>query len=59
MIQVYFILNKDLWCLYAKVYIMKKIYSFATPLLEKALELDPQQLESKELLENIQNIDSD
>lgn len=43
--------DPELWCLYAKVFIMKKAFDYAIPLLEKALQINPHYNEAKELLE--------
>lgn len=42
--------DPELFCLYAKVFIMKKAFEFAKPLLEKALEINPDYNEASELL---------
>jgi len=36
---------------------VKKIYKFSRPLLEKALEFDPEHKEAKELLDIISKVD--
>jgi tetratricopeptide (TPR) repeat protein len=43
--------DPELWCLYAKVFIMKKSFDYARPLLERAIKLNPSYQEAKELLE--------
>jgi hypothetical protein len=43
--------DPELWCLYAKVFIMKKSFEYAKPLLQKALEIQPNYTEAKSLLE--------
>jgi tetratricopeptide (TPR) repeat protein len=47
--------DPELWCLYAKVFIMKKAFEYAKPLLEKALEIDPSYVEAKDLLTILKN----
>lgn len=42
--------DPELWCLYAKVFIMKKSFDYARPLLEKSLQIDPSYAEAKDLL---------
>lgn len=46
---IYYILL-ELWCLYAKVFIMKRIFEYAKPLLERALQFDADYVEARELL---------
>lgn len=46
-----FIFYLELWCLYAKVFIMKKTFEFAKPLLIKALQINPKFEEAQELLD--------
>lgn len=46
-------LDPELFCLYAKVFIMKKNFDFAKPLLEKAIEINPNYKEANELLKII------
>ena len=48
--------DPELWCLYAKVFIMKKAFDNAKPLVKKALEVDPHNLEAKNLLEILNNV---
>jgi tetratricopeptide (TPR) repeat protein len=43
--------DPELWCLYAKVFIMKKSFEYARPMLQKALLINPDYTEAKELLE--------
>jgi tetratricopeptide (TPR) repeat protein len=43
--------DPELWCLYAKVFIMKKSFEYAKPMLHKAISLNPDYPEAKELLE--------
>lgn len=43
--------DPELWCLYAKVFLDKKCFEYAKPLLEKALTLEPNYGEAKKLLE--------
>ncbi len=43
-------LDPELFCLYAKVFIMKKAFEFAIPLVEKAIEINPNYTEAVELL---------
>ncbi len=47
--------DSELWCLYAKVFIMKKSFDYAKPLLKKAIDLDPEYREAIELLEILNN----
>lgn len=42
--------DPELWCLYAKVFIMKKSFEYAKPLLVKALDIDSNYTEAKDLL---------
>lgn len=42
--------DPELWFLYAKVFIMKKSFEYAIPLLEKAIEIDPGYFEAKKVL---------
>jgi len=46
--------DPELWCLYGKVFIMKKSFEYAKPLLERALEIDSDYTEARNLL-NILN----
>ncbi len=48
--------DPELWCLYAKVFIMKKAFDHAKPLIKKALEIDPNYAEAKSLLDILNNI---
>ena len=43
--------DAEIWFLYAKVFVMKKSFEFAIPLLKKALEIQPDYKEAKQLLE--------
>lgn len=43
--------DPELFCLYAKVFIMKKSFEFAKPLLVKAIEINPNYSEAIELLQ--------
>lgn len=43
--------DPELWFLYAKVFVMKKSFEYAIPLLKKAVELDPGFIEPKKLLQ--------
>lgn len=47
--------DPDLWCLYAKVFIMKKTFEFAIPLLEKVLNINPYHVEAKDLLDTLKD----
>lgn len=47
--------DPDLWCLYAKVFIMKKAFEYAITLLEKVLSINPYHIEAKDLLETLKN----
>lgn len=47
--------DAEIWCLYAKVFIIKKIFNNAKPLLKKSIDLDPNYQEPKELLNIINN----
>jgi len=47
--------DPELWCLYAKVFIMKKAFDYAKPLLEKALEINPNYKEAESLLEHLKD----
>jgi tetratricopeptide (TPR) repeat protein len=47
--------DPELFCLYAKVFIMKKSFEFARPLLEKAIEINPNFGEAIELLTILKN----
>jgi tetratricopeptide (TPR) repeat protein len=42
--------DSELWFLYAKVFVMKKNFEYAIPLLKKALEIDPDYEEAYKLL---------
>lgn len=42
--------DPELWCLYGKVFILKKAFDYAKPLIERAVELDPNYIEAIELL---------
>jgi len=44
-------LDPELWCLYAKVFIMKKNFECAKSLLQRALQIYPKYKEAKELLD--------
>lgn len=43
--------DAEIWCLYAKVFIMKKTFDYAIPLLNKAIDIQPDYKEAKRLLE--------
>ena len=49
--------DPDLWCLYAKVFIIKKSFEFAKPLLLKVLEINPNYKEAVELLDILDRYD--
>ena len=42
--------DPELWCLYGKVFIVKKSFEYAKPLIERAIQLDPNYEEAKNLL---------
>ena len=42
--------DAELWFLYAKIFVMKKSFEYAIPLLKKALEIDPGYEEAQKLL---------
>ena len=46
--------DPEIWCIYAKVFIVKKIFDSAKPLLLKAIELDPKYKEPRYLLDIIE-----
>ena len=43
--------DAEIWYLYAKVFVMKKTFEYAIPLLKKAIEIQPDYIEAKKLLE--------
>ena len=43
--------DAELWFLYAKVFVMKKSFEYAIPLLKKALDIQPDYVEAKRLLD--------
>jgi tetratricopeptide (TPR) repeat protein len=47
--------DPELWCLYGKVFLEKKAFEYAKPLLEKAVKLDPNYEEPRKLLEILQS----
>jgi tetratricopeptide (TPR) repeat protein len=42
--------DPEIWCIYAKVFIVKKAFEYAKPLLKKAINLDPGYKEAIDLL---------
>lgn len=48
--------DPELWCLYGKVFILKKAFEYAKPLLQRAIELDANYVEAKNLLNIINEI---
>ena len=46
--------DAELWFLYAKVFVMKKSFEYAIPLLQKALDIQPDYVEAKKLLDFLQ-----
>jgi len=42
--------DPEVWCIYAKIFIVKKSFEYAKPLLRKALELDSNYKEARDLL---------
>jgi tetratricopeptide (TPR) repeat protein len=49
--------DPELWCLYGKVFIMKKAFEYAKPLIKRALEIDPNNKEAKSLLDTLNEVD--
>ena len=47
--------DAELWLLYAKVFVMKKSFEYAIPLLKKALDIQPDYTEAKKLLDFLDN----
>jgi tetratricopeptide (TPR) repeat protein len=45
--------DAELWCLYGKVFVMKKSYDYARPLVRRALAINPKYREAREILELI------
>lgn len=48
--------DPELWCLYGKVFIMKKSFEYAKPLIQRAIELDPDYEEAINLLKILNNV---
>ncbi len=46
--------DPELWCLYGKVFMLKKAFEYAKPLFEKAIELNRDYDEPKHLLKIIE-----
>lgn len=42
--------DPEVWCIYAKVFIVKKAFEYAKPLLKKAIQLDSNYKEPRDLL---------
>lgn len=47
--------DAELWLLYAKIFIMKKNFQFAIPLINRALEIEPNYPEARKLLKFLQD----
>jgi tetratricopeptide (TPR) repeat protein len=48
--------DPELWCLYGKVFIMKKAFEYAKPLIERALEIDKNNIEAINLLKILEDV---
>ena len=47
--------DAELWFLYAKVFVMKKSFEYAIPLLKKSLDIQPDYPEAKKLLDFLEH----